>query len=342
MGRLNPNPQLGQGADVADLKRQIQKLLTDAHAQVNALSDGDIEAQTSAATAAPTTGTHKQGDFVRNSSPTSGTPVLGWLCVASGTPGTWTAIQPGTASSDTYTLARSIFLKIIAWWERDETSGTTMVDAHINALDGTYSGLTVNQTGLAADLDKAVVFPAGNNYAEVAHSAQLCPMFSMACMVWVKRNGVQGNFPKLMWKPGDVHASGHATYMLQQDNFANAGKVTFRVTSSAGSVNVDVTSTTALADATPYLIIGNRTNNETAIWINATKENSSTTVGTIGASMSTEALRFGYHGAAADNWVGSQDQAALFKDYLTPAEIALLYNAGAGISYATLKAAAGF
>ena len=48
-----------------------------------------------AATAAPTTGTYRQGDIVRNSNPTeAGTAltkyvVLGWICTVSGTPGTW-------------------------------------------------------------------------------------------------------------------------------------------------------------------------------------------------------------------------------------------------------------
>lgn len=340
--RLNPNPQLGQGADVNDLKRQIQKILADAHAQVNGLSDGAIDAQTSAASAAPTTGTHKQGDFVRNSAPTSGSPVLGWLCVASGTPGTWLPIQPGTASSDDYTLARSIFMKIIACWERNETSGTVMEDSHINGLDGTYSGLTVNQTGLAANLDKAVAWPAGNNYAEVPDNPLLSPLHSMCCVVWVKRNGVQGNFPKLMWKPGATHASGHASYLLQQDNFSNGGKVIFRITSASGGINYDCMSSTALADATPYMLVGNRIYNEMQIWVNGTLEQTDRTNGSNAASQSTEALRFGYHGAAADNWIGSQDQAWLFNSYLTPAEIAYLYNAGAGRSYATVKSDAGF
>lgn len=37
---------------------------------------------------APTTGTHTQGDFVWNNSPVPGTN-MGWVCTASGTPGTW-------------------------------------------------------------------------------------------------------------------------------------------------------------------------------------------------------------------------------------------------------------
>lgn len=48
-----------------------------------------------AATAAPTTGTYAQGDFVANSnrveagSASSKYVLMGWVCVAGGEPGTW-------------------------------------------------------------------------------------------------------------------------------------------------------------------------------------------------------------------------------------------------------------
>ncbi|SOY79929.1 conserved hypothetical protein [Cupriavidus taiwanensis] len=63
--------------------------------QVNASSEGLITGATNAVTTPPTTGDHKQGDFLRNSAPAelgavgAKYVVLGWSCVASGTPGTW-------------------------------------------------------------------------------------------------------------------------------------------------------------------------------------------------------------------------------------------------------------
>jgi len=76
---------------------QFMTLMREAEAQVNALAEGLVAASYTAHTAAPT-GTaqaYAQGDFVRNSEPTeAGTAgskyvVLGFVCVASGTPGTW-------------------------------------------------------------------------------------------------------------------------------------------------------------------------------------------------------------------------------------------------------------
>ena len=63
--------------------------------QVNRLSEGNITASYNAYTAAPTTGTHAVGDFIRHSAPAeAGAPgakyvTLGFICTVSGTPGTW-------------------------------------------------------------------------------------------------------------------------------------------------------------------------------------------------------------------------------------------------------------
>lgn len=89
MSRLNLSPRVG----VVD--PLLQRELREHASQVNNLTEGRVSAVTNATTAAPTTGEHAQGDFVRNSTPTelgaasSKYVIFGWVCVASGTPGTW-------------------------------------------------------------------------------------------------------------------------------------------------------------------------------------------------------------------------------------------------------------
>ncbi|QJP10455.1 hypothetical protein [Pseudomonas multiresinivorans] len=87
--RLNTTPRVG----VADplLQRELRE-----HADmVNRLAEGRISAQYSAVPSAPTAGVYFQGDFVANSAPTElGTAgskyvIEGWVCVASGSPGTF-------------------------------------------------------------------------------------------------------------------------------------------------------------------------------------------------------------------------------------------------------------
>lgn len=89
MSRLNNSPRVGINDPI--LQRELRE-----HAiQVNNLTEGRVAAVTNATTAAPTSGPNAQGDFVRNSAPTelgaasSKYVIFGWVCVASGTPGTW-------------------------------------------------------------------------------------------------------------------------------------------------------------------------------------------------------------------------------------------------------------
>ena len=89
MSKLNLSPRAALSDPI--LQRELRE-----HAlQVNQISEGRIAGTYNAQTAAPTTGPHAQGDFLRNSAPTElGTSpnkyvIHGWLCVVGGTPGTW-------------------------------------------------------------------------------------------------------------------------------------------------------------------------------------------------------------------------------------------------------------
>jgi hypothetical protein len=238
-------------------------------------------------------------------------------------------------------VAFAIYSKIVGWWELDETSGTVVTDAHSNGLNGTYTGATLNQSPILTNLGKSVSFTANTNKISIPHNALLAQVENMACMVTVKRNGTQGNFPKLLWKTGVNDAGGQANYMIQQDNFSNGGKAIFRVTS--GTTNTDVMSAGSLADATAYQLIGMRKGTLMTIWKNGALDGTNTSGPTgalaIGAS---GPLCVGAATGTGDAWIGGVDQFAVFSNYLTPPEVAYLWNGGAGVSYATLKAAAGF
>ena len=83
------------GGDVDSLSKSLAQLLPGFAKQVNAVSEGRITGHHNAATSAPTTGLYQRGDYLRNSQPqvlgTAGSQyvVKGWVCVASGEPGTW-------------------------------------------------------------------------------------------------------------------------------------------------------------------------------------------------------------------------------------------------------------
>ena len=81
--------------DSLQLSVQLTDVLRQITQQVNSLTEGAVFANHSARTAAPTTGTFNQGDFVQKSnsaeagSASSKYVILGWVCTVAGTPGTW-------------------------------------------------------------------------------------------------------------------------------------------------------------------------------------------------------------------------------------------------------------
>lgn len=87
--KLNTTPRLGVNDPALQRELREHALL------VNLLTDGRLTGTNNATTAAPTTGTWARGDFVRNSTPSeagsagSKHVVIGWICTAGGTPGTW-------------------------------------------------------------------------------------------------------------------------------------------------------------------------------------------------------------------------------------------------------------
>lgn len=96
MSRVQDNPYL-PASDLPSLVRQLTDLHRQIGVQLNQLSEGQIQAVTNAATAAPTGAVvaYQQGDKVWHSAPVeAGAPgakyiIVGYCCVAAGSPGTW-------------------------------------------------------------------------------------------------------------------------------------------------------------------------------------------------------------------------------------------------------------
>jgi hypothetical protein len=95
--KLIENPQLPLGADTAyakELSYALSQILRTIAQKVNLLADGRISGSDFVAASVPTTGSFRQGDFIRNSAPveagTAGNKYIlaGWLCEVGGTPGT--------------------------------------------------------------------------------------------------------------------------------------------------------------------------------------------------------------------------------------------------------------
>ena len=98
---LPPNPETPYEKS---LQFVLTRLLKNIAAKVNAIGDGKLIGSDLVASAVPTTGNYATGDFVRNSAPTeAGTAgskfvLLGWVCVAGGSPGTLVPVRTLTGN----------------------------------------------------------------------------------------------------------------------------------------------------------------------------------------------------------------------------------------------------
>lgn len=81
------------------LYQRLYDLFRGLSSQINGLSEGRAVATYNAAAAPPAGGEHFHGDYVRNIAPVAsgGQITMGWVCVASGTPGTWKPVICATA-----------------------------------------------------------------------------------------------------------------------------------------------------------------------------------------------------------------------------------------------------
>jgi len=102
MARLNEVPLLPRLAstdEMRQLHQALAPLLRATAIKANQLAAGRFVALDETAAAIPTVGTWQQGDEVRNSNRTElGAAtfkyvLMGWVCVASGTPGTWVQMR---------------------------------------------------------------------------------------------------------------------------------------------------------------------------------------------------------------------------------------------------------
>jgi hypothetical protein len=161
--RLDLTQRIGRDYDQAtifDLLRQVEQ-------QVNDLADGRISAIDGAMTAAPSSGNWVKGDLVRDSSPTltNGKLRLGFLCTASGAPGTWkdlwarvASTQPlrtvYTSGSGTHTPTAGctrMEVEIVAAGGGGAASGTTPGSAAAGG-NTTFGSLTANGGGAGGNL----------------------------------------------------------------------------------------------------------------------------------------------------------------------------------------------
>ena len=117
-------------------------------------------------TAPPQSGSYEQFDLVENSSPSVGSPI-GWICTATGTPGTWQPLPIVLANATVTTLAAAGTISVASGLVDIDTGGFAVT---VTAPTAAQSGAQIPVVNNTAS---PVTFVAGSGTAIIAGSAVL-------------------------------------------------------------------------------------------------------------------------------------------------------------------------
>lgn len=230
--------------------------------------------------------------------------------------------------------ALSIYNKIVSWWEHATDASTALLDSHTGGRNLTATGsFSYGQAALAAGLPTCTKFNSTSSHMDALHASALNLGSSYSVMTWIKRDGAQAAFAKIIAKH-TVSAEGKGTYYLFYQN--STGKLWGRFTSA--NVNYDITGATSLANLTPYQVIFNKNTTGSELFLNNVSDGTQASGGTpdVGGNNVVQGSI-----DSTDGFVGFCGGFAVFSSPLTTAERTYLYNGGTGVSYATLKTASG-
>jgi hypothetical protein len=198
-------------ASLQDIVRQVET-------QANQHAEGRIKARHGAMTAAPTAGNWEIGDFVWNSNPSlvssdiADYVLYGWICTASGTPGTWrqarvlaedismvreptlgTEVASTSGTSIDFTGIPSWVKKVIVKFVGVSTNGASNILVQLGDAGGVetsgYLGGSSRSTPASANYTSGFGF----NYADanaIMHGAITLSLEDSAQNTWVCAGGV--------------------------------------------------------------------------------------------------------------------------------------------------------
>lgn len=205
------------------------------------------------------------------------------------------------------------------YWKLDETSGTTILDAH-GTTTGTYtSNYTLNQTGL---INKAPLFSTG--YASISNTSDINYSGDISVSAWIKTSTAANQV--ILSAYGQNTGTGWEFAVLSTGNIRYVGNNASVVSSGASVLSgnwVHVAMT--------------KSGNAIKLYINGTERGSGNANSISFGSNPAEPCLGCYDGAADSpnyKFQGLIDEVAFFKNrVLTAGEVGELYNSGVGLPY---------
>lgn len=215
------------------------------------------------------------------------------------------------------------------WLRFSEISGSVFADSSGNGHNASKQGTpSLNQAPVFVNMGPSALFNSGaaDQFASIPDDAALDFVTNdFLVMAAFKRAGTMGGtFGKIIFKTIDS-GMGTANYMMQYQK--STDKVIARVTHAGG--NVDATSTTTFADATPYLVAIRRVADEISFWANGTKEAFSLLPSPSTALMTSAnpVDAFGSTAGGADPFTGYGDEVVIVNGTVSDATMAALWAA---------------
>jgi len=237
-----------------------------------------------------------------------------------------------------YSGATSLLSGLIGWWDLDESSGTRIAaygGSRLNLTQNNGVGSTTGIIGSAATFSSA-----SSQYLNVADTSVLNPTTAASWSVWFKETSLP-TLPSQTSLLNKWLYSTQGSWNITTSNASNSD-MQVGIASSLGDayVNYGVTTGAGITAGSWYHLVaifdGSQSTNATRlkVYINNVQLTMSFT-GTIPSSLQSASADFeiGRLSGIGTYWNGAVDLVGFWNRALTPTEISLLYNSGAGRNY---------
>ncbi|MFW6272164.1 MAG: LamG domain-containing protein [bacterium] len=226
----------------------------------------------------------------------------------------------------------SYFEHIAVWYDKDETSGTTMVDSSANNLDGSISGMDIGESGKIG-------------YSYYYNSSDQGETNDDDALSFVNPNS--DRFTMAAWVNINTGASDYEPIVYKQKEywfFVYSNKIQIRVYENSTSTyigrrTVDSPVTYGQWEHVVVRYEGTGYMSDFRLFLNGVEqdgENQGSTTNITGMTNTTENLDVGRIPLSAITFDGYLDNVVLFNDTLSVSEIQDLYNSGTGKDYGDL------
>lgn len=228
--------------------------------------------------------------------------------------------------------ATTLLNGLLACWEMNETSGTTVVD-ECGVYNGTNLGATINQTG---KLNKAYLITAANQYTDVG-APVVNGLSSISFSMWLyptRRTSTSNRYYPLLGKNRPTYINNHI-YLFTVEVIARYGYYEFTLGDGSDYYRTQSGVGTYVLNQWIH-VSGTWDGSIQKLYLNGVLEDSiSNTMSAIEST--SDNIRIGDLGGGRYSglvpYFGLIDQTAIWNRVLTQQEISDLYNNGNGRAY---------